>query len=248
MRLVDANNLEDYLRLTGRIGPAATVRVASFRGAFPTSCFASSRRTGHRLLSSRPARSCERRPPGTAGSIAFGERRPSWRPFAPFCRRAPIPEIIFEDRENYLFAMEAVAADHVVWKQELLAGRVRPEVALRLAEYLAAIHGGTRRNPRIESQFDDRTIFVELRVDPFYRHIAGVHPDLKGPIDTLIDEMWQTRACLVHADFSPKNVLIVDAALPAEQARSIRSAARGSRWSISRRAIMETQRSTWAFF
>ena len=31
-----------------------------------------------------------------------------------------VPRVLFEDRDNYLFAMEAVEADHRVWKAELL--------------------------------------------------------------------------------------------------------------------------------
>jgi 5-methylthioribose kinase len=120
-----------------------------------------------------------------------------------------IPKILDEDRENYVYAMEAVDAGHVVWKRELLAGRIREEVAVRLAEYLAAIHGGTAGNPAIADEFDDRGIFDELRVDPFYRHLARNHTELGPRISELIDEMWQTRSCLVHADFSPKNVLVV---------------------------------------
>ena len=33
-----------------------------------------------------------------------------------------IPRVLFEDRPNFLFGMEAVAADHRVWKADLLVG------------------------------------------------------------------------------------------------------------------------------
>jgi 5-methylthioribose kinase len=132
------------------------------------------------------------------------------RAVRPLLPEGAIPRILDEDRENYAYAMEAVDATHVVWKLELLSRRVREAIALRLAQYLAGIHGGTHANPVLAEEFDDREVFVQLRVDPFYRHVARVHGDLRQPIEALIDEMWQTRLCLVHADFSPKNVLIVD--------------------------------------
>lgn len=128
----------------------------------------------------------------------------------PLLSEGAIPRILDEDRENYAYAMDAVDANHVVWKRELLAGRIREEIALRLADYLSAIHGRTQANPAIAQAFDDREVFVQLRVDPFYRHVARVHTDLSGEIAGLIDEMWRRRLCLVHGDFSPKNVLIVD--------------------------------------
>jgi 5-methylthioribose kinase len=128
----------------------------------------------------------------------------------PLLPEEAIPRILDEDRENCAYAMDAVDANHVVWKRELLAGRIREEIALRLADYLSAIHGRTQANPAIAQAFDDREVFVQLRVDPFYRHVARVHTDLSGEIAGLIDEMWRRRLCLVHGDFSPKNVLIVD--------------------------------------
>jgi 5-methylthioribose kinase len=125
-----------------------------------------------------------------------------------------IPEMLDEDRENYAYAMRAVDANHIVWKRELLAGRAREEVAVRLAEYLSAIHGRTAGVQAIAEEFDDREIFRQLRIDPFYRHLTRTHPELNSRITDLIDEMAQTRACLVHADFSPKNVLVVDGTGP----------------------------------
>ena len=122
-----------------------------------------------------------------------------------------MPRILFEDRENYLFAMEAV--DRRTCRVETgTAGR--PRAAARSPSGWPNIcprsTRGTHRDSQIEQEFDDQTVFVELRVDPFYRHIARVHPDLAPRIEALIDEMGRTRVCLVHADFSPKNVLLVD--------------------------------------
>jgi 5-methylthioribose kinase len=121
-----------------------------------------------------------------------------------------IPRILDEDRENYAYAMQAVDASHVVWKRELLAGQIRNEIAVRLAEYLSTIHGQTAGVPAIADQFADWEIFEQLRVDPFYRYVARQHPELSPRISGLIDEMSLNRVCLVHADFSPKNVLVVD--------------------------------------
>jgi aminoglycoside phosphotransferase (APT) family kinase protein len=119
-----------------------------------------------------------------------------------------IPNVLFEDRENYLFGMEAVAADHVVWKEELLAGRADSAIASTLGMYLATIHGQTAGDDRCRQMFGDRQVFDELRIDPFYRRIADVHPALRPAIAALIDETFATSICLVHADFSPKNVLL----------------------------------------
>jgi 5-methylthioribose kinase len=121
-----------------------------------------------------------------------------------------VPRVLFEDRENYLFGMEAAPADHHVWKQLLLEGQADASVAERLGTYLAAIHAQTARRTDLAERFGNRQVFVELRVDPFYRRLAATAPEVAVPIARLIDEMFATVVCLVHADFSPKNVLIAD--------------------------------------
>jgi 5-methylthioribose kinase len=211
MWLVDVENLEEYLRSSGRIELGMPIRVELLGGGVSNAVFRVEPAKGRPFVIKQARERLRTEAPW------FSRIERIWRETAVMSTirsllpTGAIPQILFEDRENFLFAMEAVDPRHVVWKQELLAGRLRPEVAVRLARYLAAIHRGTHRDSRCEQDFADREIFVELRVDPFYRHIARVHPELRPPIEALIDEMWRTRVCLVHADFSPKNVLLVDA-------------------------------------
>ena len=119
-----------------------------------------------------------------------------------------VPRVLFTDRADYVLAMEAIDADHVVWKGALLAGVVDVEVAHALGGLLARIHGESARRPELRTQFEDRTVFDELRIDPFYRFVAEGDPALRGPIRALLDEMDATRVALVLADFSPKNILL----------------------------------------
>ncbi len=119
-----------------------------------------------------------------------------------------IPRVLFEDRENYLFAMEAAPEEHSVWKQLLLQGHADASIAGRLGTSLATIHRQTADRPQWQAQFGDTEVFVQLRVDPFYRRIAEASAAAAPHIERLIDEMFSLPLCLVHADFSPKNVLI----------------------------------------
>jgi 5-methylthioribose kinase len=119
-----------------------------------------------------------------------------------------VPRVLFEDRDNFVFGMEAAPADHLVWKQMLLDGEPRPSIAARLGTLLSTIHRETTFRKGMADRFGDRTVFIELRVDPFYRKLAIAAPDVSGPIQRLIDEMMRNVICLTHADFSPKNVLI----------------------------------------
>ena len=49
---------------------------------------------------------------------------------------------------------------------------------------------------------------AELRVNPYYRRIAEVHPELQAEIELLIATLPKHAFTLVHGDFSPKNVLV----------------------------------------
>lgn len=119
-----------------------------------------------------------------------------------------VPHVLFEDREQYLFGMEAAPADHTVWKQLLLQGQPSAQIAAKLGEYLAEIHRTTAFDDELAEAWGDTEVFVQLRVDPFYRRVAAAHPEVQPAIFAMIDEMFATRICLVHADFSPKNVLV----------------------------------------
>jgi 5-methylthioribose kinase len=119
-----------------------------------------------------------------------------------------VPKVLFEDRDNYLFGMEAIEADHRVWKAELLGGNVDPEIAKSLGRWLALIHQATTNNTSMRERFGDREVFKELRLDPFYQYVADTIPHLKEPLTQLITQSLGRSDCLVLADFSPKNVLL----------------------------------------
>ena len=120
------------------------------------------------------------------------------------------PRILFDDKENFLFAMSAAPREHHVWKQQLLEGQVDEQIARECGELLAAIHVGTWRDAQIEAEFGDREVFRALRIDPYYRATAHAHPDDAPKFEALIESVETHPRCLVHADFSPKNLLVFD--------------------------------------
>ncbi len=120
-----------------------------------------------------------------------------------------VPRVVFADEDNYLFAMTCAPDDSVVWKEQLLAGKADPDTARRAGELLAIVHERTRDHPALAGRLADTTVFDELRIDPFYRTIARVHPEIAPEIEALIASMSRTsHPCLVLADFSPKNILV----------------------------------------
>ena len=120
------------------------------------------------------------------------------------------PRLIYEDRPNYLIVMEAIDRNHVVWKQALLEGRVDLSLARTLGALLARIHTVTWHDPAVEHLMGNAEAFDELRLDPYYRRLANVHPVLAPTLHALIEASRTHRNALVLADFSPKNILLTN--------------------------------------
>ncbi len=126
----------------------------------------------------------------------------------PLLGERALPEVIHIDRENYAFVMTAAPEGSVAWKESLLAGEVDLTVARRAGELLARLIAGSRAVPALRERFGDRTVFDQLRVDPYYRTTAARHPEIRDAIRRLVADSWSIQSALVHGDYSPKNMLV----------------------------------------
>lgn len=126
------------------------------------------------------------------------------RPFA----GDAVPRVLFEDQANNLFVMSFYdPATHSVWKSDLAAGDVKPAIAGQVGRLLATIHAGAADRPEVAAAFDTTVLFEDLRLSPFLRHAARLHPDLAERLIDLADRTARARITLVHGDVSPKNIL-----------------------------------------
>jgi len=123
-----------------------------------------------------------------------------------------VPEVLFEDRDNFLFAMSAAPAGAVTWKQLLLEGTICEETAERAGRMLARLISATG-TPDATREFGDQTVFDQLRLDPYYRSTARRHPELAPCFTRLIEDSGNRRVSLVHGDWSPKNFLLDGASM-----------------------------------
>lgn len=121
-----------------------------------------------------------------------------------------VPDVLFADRENYVFAMSHAPADSRVWKETLLDGEVDQAVGERAGYVLGLLHETTGQNTTLIEPFRDHTIFVQLRVDPFYRRVQERRPEVAAEVQQIADHMLKTKEALCHGDFSPKNILTHD--------------------------------------
>ena len=125
------------------------------------------------------------------------------------------PRVLAVDRENFAYTMTAAPPASETWKAMLMRGDLQPAVARRVGELLGRLIQQSWRSERYRDAFGDQTVFDQLRLDPYYRSAARVHPDLAGFFESLILRTREHARSLVHGDWSPKNFLVAGSVVTA---------------------------------
>ncbi len=123
---------------------------------------------------------------------------------APLAPQGSLPTVLFEDRDNFLFAMSAAAPNAPTWKENLLAGITQSTLAVQAAQ----LHSVFLQPHDFNHRFAGLDLFDQLRLDPYYRFTATRHPDLKPYFDQAIEQSRTQLHALTHGDWSPKNFLV----------------------------------------
>jgi 5-methylthioribose kinase len=121
-----------------------------------------------------------------------------------------VPEVVFVDRPNYVLVMSHAPKESRVWKETLLAGGIDMTLGERVGTVLGLIHEHTAADPRLVEPFRDRAVYVQLRVDPFYRRVQERWPEVAEAIAPIIERMLTVKEALCHGDYTPKNILVHD--------------------------------------
>lgn len=127
----------------------------------------------------------------------------------PLMPEASIVDLVFEDSDHHIIAMDAVDEPHSNWKTHLLQGHVDLDIIEQFGRCLASIHG----------KFDfvqypeqgilwDTHFFESLRIEPYYLRTAEKVPEISAFIHELVDQTRMRIITLVHGDYSPKNILV----------------------------------------
>ena len=114
-----------------------------------------------------------------------------------------VPRLLDVDAESFTLVMDAAPASWRPWKTLLLEGDADPAVASQLGAFLSVLHS-------VDADLGSAESFESQRVDPYLRTIQRRHPELADRIEAYVARLLATRTCLVHGDFSPKNVLVGD--------------------------------------
>lgn len=123
---------------------------------------------------------------------------------------ANVPDVHHHNSDEGYFTMELLGPEFRNWKTELLAGRGELSQARVAGELLGRIHRETWADESLRAEFETTQNFHELRLDPYLLATAERHPELRDIIVQEADRIRSSRQCLVHGDFSPKNLLFHD--------------------------------------
>ena len=121
---------------------------------------------------------------------------------------AAVPRLLDCHPEHGFFTMEFLGDGFTNWKQLLLAGTAQTTPARQAGQILGEIHHRSFRQPGLAADFNPVGNFRQLRLDPYLLRTADRHPDLAPPLHAEADRLAATRECLVHGDYSPKNILL----------------------------------------
>lgn len=119
-----------------------------------------------------------------------------------------IPEVVLEDRTDFILVTTAQPREAVLWEDELMGGKIDLQIASQCGELLATVHNQTADDREVKTLFKDTKAFEQLRIEPFYGRIAQVFPDLKKPIEAQIKQLLRNRHALVLGDLRPRNVWV----------------------------------------
>jgi 5-methylthioribose kinase len=119
-----------------------------------------------------------------------------------------VPEVLYVDRPNFIYAMSHAPLEAKVWKADLLDGKIDVDFGAKVGGVLGRMHQVSVDQASRFQAFRDHKVFVQLRVDPFYRRIQERRPEVAEAIEPIVAQMLSTQEALCHGDFTPKNILV----------------------------------------
>lgn len=125
---------------------------------------------------------------------------------------AAVPALRESPEGRDYFAMEYLGDGFQNWKQLLLKGEAKEVHAAQAGELLATIHRQSAGDAEAARLFDTTDSFFQLRIEPYLLATGAKHPELRSLFEAEAKRLAATRECLVHGDFSPKNILIGEGA------------------------------------
>ena len=118
-----------------------------------------------------------------------------------------MPRLVYTNEEQNYFVMEYLDGCQS-WKSLLLSGQVNPQLAVGAGHIIGSLHKRSWRNEALANSFNTMENFYALRIEPYLLTTASKHPVLAESIYAEANRLEQSRQCLIHGDYSPKNIMV----------------------------------------
>ncbi|MCC6235016.1 MAG: phosphotransferase, partial [Verrucomicrobiales bacterium] len=205
----DRHALVDWLRATGRLAEHEEVGTTLLGGGVSNRVVKVVRASGESWVLKQALEQLRVQAEWHCSVLRVHREALGMRWLAKLAPPGAVPRFLFEDGEHHLLAMEAVPSTYENWKEILLAGRVNPADFAGAGTLLATMHNRAMEfADDLVPIFEDRSFFDALRLEPFYEFSAERVPATGDFLRSLVLDTRARRSCLVHGDFSPKNILI----------------------------------------
>ena len=124
-----------------------------------------------------------------------------------------VPRVLHKG--NGYFAMEYLSDGFENWKEQLLGKMWEIEYAKTVGSLLAKIHSVSKGDAEAAKRFNNDQNFWDLRIEPYIVTTGKRHPELTSLFEEEATRLRNHKECLVHGDFSPKNILVSESRLVA---------------------------------
>lgn len=119
-----------------------------------------------------------------------------------------VPAILYSDDIHNFFCMEMLENGLQNWKTLLLDRQFNLDYAEKAGTLLAEIHLKSINNAKLAEEFNTLDNFTELRIAPYLLATAKKNEVLAPYFKAEAKRLSETKFCLVHGDYSPKNILV----------------------------------------
>ncbi len=119
-----------------------------------------------------------------------------------------VPAILYSDKTHNFFCMEMLEDGLQNWKTLLLNKQFNLVYAEKAGKVLARIHLKSTSDSKLGEEFDTLDNFSELRIAPYLLATAEKNELLASFFKAEAKRLAETKFCLVHGDYSPKNIMV----------------------------------------
>lgn len=119
-----------------------------------------------------------------------------------------VPRMLYSDTNHHFFCMEMLENGLENWKTQLLQGNINMDYAKKAGEVLGTIHFKSAGDSEVAKLFNTLKDFQQLRIEPYLLKTGERHPELQTYFQEEAKRLASKKVCLVHGDYSPKNILV----------------------------------------